>query len=703
MLPTATEGMWIASENGLHRYDYSQQLFSFIDLEPFNSGFANAEAVEFINIQPAADGSDSLYWFHIPYYGPFCYNSRSQQLLTFPEDFRKYFNTSVFSFYMDRDKRLWAGTDKFGLVGFDTKSRQVIQFDKIYFSGTWEWVTEMMEDSKKRLWLGTYKGLYMLDANRKTIIEIKKLNAELANSNSGLTVNSLAEDGRGRIWFTVSGNTEQNDAFGHYDPQRNLVQTWIANSGEELLKGMKFNDIESSREKVALATNRGLLLFNGNEKQPAFKLLDVNNGLINNFISNIIADKRGNIWCSNVFGISCYLTEKNFFINYSYTSSGIGALKHPSLTISPGSGNLYISQQGGINVVNPDEIMLQPLPRILFTGMQVFSKPFFNKKHQLLSGDVIRLKHYQNMVSFEFSGMCFSNANDNQYAYRLEGLEKDWNVSKENVASYTNLSPGRYTLLVKASNSSGTWTTQPSTLTVIITPPFWKTWWFIALVVLSIMVLLYALYRYRINQLLRIQRIRNTISRNLHDEIGSTLTSISILSAVSQQAVEKDPLQAKEMLEKIAGQSKAIQQNMSDIVWAIRSDNDKVDNLLVRIREYAAQTLEPLGIKTVIEAQEELLNKTLSLEARKEILLIFKESLNNIARHSGAKEVLMCLERNAGRLKFSISDNGQWKKGGIGSGTGLLSMQQRAVAIGGNFEVNHNNDGTSVILTIPLT
>lgn len=142
---------------------------------------------------------------------------------------------------------------------------------------------------------------------------------------------------------------------------------------------------------------------------------------------------------------------------------------------------------------------------------------------------------------------------------------------------------------------------------------------------------------------------------------------------------------------------------MSDIVWAIRNDTEKLESLFVRMREYATQTLEPLNIKLNLQVNESLLEKTLSIEARKEILLIYKEAVNNITKHSGADTVDISFSQQDNMLVFVVNDNGTWKGNGKTSGTGIGSMEQRAKAIGGKLEIKHAEKGTTLILRLPLT
>ena len=196
-------------------------------------------------------------------------------------------------------------------------------------------------------------------------------------------------------------------------------------------------------------------------------------------------------------------------------------------------------------------------------------------------------------------------------------------------------------------------------------------------------------------------KIRNGISQNLHDEIGSTLTSINILSNISQQAIDKEPSQAKEMIIKIANQSKTIQQNISDIVWSIRPDTDNIESLYTRMREFASQTLEPLEITFTINTDKTVQEKNIPMAARRELLLIYKEAINNIVKHSGAKIVDIKFTCNNKQLCMSISDNGVWK--GDSSGTGTKSMKQRAASLGGSFNINNDNNNTEVVTIIPIT
>ena len=205
----------------------------------------------------------------------------------------------------------------------------------------------------------------------------------------------------------------------------------------------------------------------------------------------------------------------------------------------------------------------------------------------------------------------------------------------------------------------------------------------------------------KLEQQTALLKIRNNISKDLHDEVGSTLTSINILSNVSQKVINVNIAETKIILQKIASQSKTIQQSMSDIVWSIQPHNEKIQNLIIRMREFASQTLEPLNIKLLFDADEELEQKSLSIECRKEVLLIYKEALTNISKHANANLVTVEFKKTSKTTaQLNIMDNGTWK--GENSGTGLRSMKERALAINSLLTINHCSVGTTLKLLINI-
>jgi len=212
--------------------------------------------------------------------------------------------------------------------------------------------------------------------------------------------------------------------------------------------------------------------------------------------------------------------------------------------------------------------------------------------------------------------------------------------------------------------------------------------------------------RYQLKQKFKAQQnilhMRQAISKDLHDEVGSTLTSISVLSQAGKYAITQTPDKATLLLNQISDQSKTVQQNLSDIVWAIRPDTHQTKSLMARIREYAAAALEPENILFSIEAEESVLEKSINEIKRKEIILIIKEALSNIVKHAHADRVTLYVTSFEKEMVFKINDNGRWKSKYDSTGTGIISMKDRARKLNGTLEINPGKAGTELTMKIPL-
>ncbi|MBS1661456.1 MAG: sensor histidine kinase [Bacteroidetes bacterium] len=209
----------------------------------------------------------------------------------------------------------------------------------------------------------------------------------------------------------------------------------------------------------------------------------------------------------------------------------------------------------------------------------------------------------------------------------------------------------------------------------------------------------------KIQQQEALLEIRNKIARDLHDDLGSTLTSIQILSQVSRNHLDKGQTETYSLLQKITEQSRQMQQSMSDIVWAIRSDNDKVENMIVRMREYLAQTLEAKNIQIGFQASEELLGYSFNMQQRKDIFLIFKEAVNNAAKYANCTHMDVSLRRCDNRIVLEMKDDGVgFDPETVRSSNGLKNMKARAASLKAGFHIESAPDlGTTVRLDLPLT
>ena len=270
----------------------------------------------------------------------------------------------------------------------------------------------------------------------------------------------------------------------------------------------------------------------------------------------------------------------------------------------------------------------------------------------------LRLPYRQNEVSFNFAALDFVSPRRFNYYYQLSGYDTKWiDAGNRNYVAYTNLPPGRYVFKVKAAQQLND--NSPVTqLTIIIDPPFWRTAWFVILCVGVLAGLLYAIYRYRINQLLRLQQVRDRIATDLHDDIGTTLTNISILSELSKKKLGQKE-DAGTFLDRIAEEVHNSSQALDDIVWSINTKNDTLEQTVARMRRYAAEVFDAANISYSLELEEQFERYKLNMEQRRDCFLIFKEAINNIYKHANAKRVQIKVWIEKGHLHMNIQDDGK--------------------------------------------
>jgi len=441
-----------------------------------------------------------------------------------------------------------------------------------------------------------------------------------------------------------------------------------------------------------------------------FTRYTMKNGLSNNVVYGILSDNLGSLWMSTNKGISKYSIAKNIFHNYEKKDGLQGDEFNRYAYCKTTDGTLYFGGVNGFNYFNPADLEGNTTPpATLITTISVINKPVgIGDQTNILQRaayltDKITLQYADNMVSFEFAAMDFLHPTKNTYQYKLVGFDKDWiDNGTAHTATYTNLDPGTYTFLVRGVTSTGVVSQKSTAMLLVVLPPWYLTWWFRTLAVIAIVTAAYLFYRYRLNQALKLQGIRNKIASDLHDEIGSNLSSISIFSDVAKEDAAGQPVSA--VLDKISSYTQESMEAMSDIVWMINAGNDRFENIIVRMRQLAVELIEAKKSTLHLEIDERLNTIKLDMNQRKNFWLIYKEALNNIAKYADAANVWVKLTLEHKYLLLTIKDDGKgFDTTTLSSGNGLKNMQQRAIALNGNINIiSAKNKGTSVHLRARL-
>ena len=333
----------------------------------------------------------------------------------------------------------------------------------------------------------------------------------------------------------------------------------------------------------------------------------------------------------------------------------------------------------------------------------MFDKPL--KPYQSIwAQKEIHLSYNENFFSFEFVALDYTAPQNNQYAYMLEGFDNDWiYCGTRRYAAYTNLGGGEYIFRVKGSNNDRVWNEQGTSIMVIIAPPFWRTWWFIVLSISTFITIIYLIYHYRVNQLLKIERMRTRIATDLHDDIGASLSRIALFSEVAKEEASKASPRLLEMSQKIGDNARELLDAVGTLVWSIDPRHDRFDDVITHMKNFAQEMFSVKGIEYSLDIQPELSKLRLPLDVRKNLLLVFKEAVNNVVKHADCKTAQVSMRLVDGLLEMNITDDGKGLPAhGTHDGHGLTNMKLRAQAMNADLSI-HSRDGKGAVVSLRLS
>ena len=597
------------------------------------------------------------------------------------------------------DGNLWAVSYDEGLHKLDRKSGKFITIHSTRDNAdtTFHNISNcIVEDLDKKLWIGTNNGLKCYDLKTKIFSGFEK-NYRDTNQLSNDVIVDLYCDPEGILWIAGTNGltlfntkTRQIKIFKHDDNDPHTLST---NHLSHLYLG--------KNEKVWIGTEGGGLN-EFDKKSEQFVSYTSKDGLPDNSIYGILSDDHGNLWLSTNKGL-CKFTppdSKNKTAvcrNYNQSDGLPGDEFYYNTCVKGDDGTLYFASTGGFIAFKPDDLTdNQFIPPVLITDLSVLNKSISaNDSTGILKlpadeAKEITLAYKQNNFSFTFSALSYVHPEKNQYAYKLEGYDKDWvyTDASKRFANYTNLDPATYTFKVKGSNNDGVWNETPAEIKIIILPPWWQTGWFKLVCVIIIGTILYTIYSIRMQKVRDIRRIRNKIASDLHDDLGATLSSISIMSELVNQQVKEHSPQASFLLEKIGSSSRSMIESVNDMVWAINPQNDSFENIIKRMKTFASDILSARDIAFHFDFDKNLMQSKLKMEMRRNFYLIFKEAVNNIAKYSQATNAFVMIWNRENNLKMTIRDDGSgFEMNTVKAGNGLVYMRQRAAVMKAKFNL----------------
>jgi signal transduction histidine kinase/ligand-binding sensor domain-containing protein len=693
------QNIWIATNNnGLYRFNPSQQFFRNIrQINRMTGNPGDGSMMSFIRTKQgtilAGTWGDGIY----------NYDTNFKMIPLNIRGFNEKITPSMWSMYPSKDSNtIWIGAQP-GIFEINQATRTSKFYNPPILQN--RTIRQVAEDKHGNLWIGTQSiGLFKW-AKEKTrpndsFGQVKMKFDDGVSQFNAVPVSQILKiyiDPKGYVWVATSSRglyviNPDNDKvilhFGMDEPaERKLLWDGVASV-------LQYDDTT-----MVIAAN-GLHLYN-TKLQKITKSIPLPESIPGS-IAAMEKDKQGYLWVSMTGGIFRVNPKNEIFIHFDRVD-GIDNdhfILAASYTLP--DGKILFGADNQFVVFDPLQVHINyPAPAVTITGINVMNRSL--SVDSLLKRNRIELGHANNAISIEFSALSYGGTFI--IKYKLEGLDKEWQRAETiGKAVYSHLAPGAYNLLLKSEDAEGRPSKNITKLTIKVNPLFWKTWWFLGLLILTGICILYLLDKLRMQKLRATESIRTRIATSLTEDMSNSLSSINISSELAKRKIDTDAARTKEYISQISDTSNRMVNAMSDMVWSINPSSETMEDLIDRMKIYAAEIENLYNVDIVFAIDKAITSMKLDMENRYELLSVFKEAVVNAGRHSGGRHIQAVLRNKKLRLIMLVEDDGKgFDTDAKALSRGISDMRRRAAAINANFYIESNiNTGTIVKLEIPV-
>lgn len=704
------EAMWIATHHGLYRTVLAdKQIHTTVLSEA--SGIAEHGVY---NLFP--DDLDSSDWTLLNTTdGLFAWNFNTGEFRKVPPRTNRGMGDPLvpnFRFQISPEEEFWS-------VGFQGLYRckgercELVIADSIIEPGNrdWRWfISNVRRDGQGRFWVAAESKLALIDGEDIQFFTPPAIIDERGDTlMAKASFNQFIFDKHENIWI-ISDFSMQKHLIGLYrfDTKAREFEFFCHHHNPQ------FPDVENIfnhaliGDQIWCTTSSGIIRFNPYDEVHAFDLVTYNDWLPTSGCFDIQPGPRNEAWITTSAGLIRWRADDNVRIfkrTDGFFENNPGNLRRGA------DGRFYLFSEAYVTWFYPDSLRsnrksIQPyLTRVLVNSAEYVSDiapPYLSE---------LNLKYDENTLAFSFSALDFAKTKNLVYSYKLEGSDQDWiETSSNSIITLSNLDGGNYVFKVRVRYSDEDWSDRMLVLKIHIQTAWFMSWWFFTMIGIVVACFIYFLARFRLNQLLRLHKVRNRIATDLHDDVGSALSSLVLYSDLLSRTDMSEDKQ-REIASKIRETAHDSVESMRDIVWSIKSTNDDFDTTQKYMQRLALDMVEPAGIAFNLESDPSLSDLKLSMEIRKNLILIFKESINNARKYSGADRIIVRLYKEHHALVMEIEDNGKGidlsakqPDSHAGTGNGIPNMRKRAAELNGKFSMeSERGRGTRIMLKIPLT
>lgn len=552
------------------------------------------------------------------------------------------------------------------------------------------------EDRAGTLWVATNAGELAWYDREKSPDHIHFEHARLAPSpNVALPPRWMLRVRSGELWLApydglarwIDGHLDPLELEPHAPPpqSRCLYQDHASN----LWVGTRHAGVWRTRDPAAT--------------HPTFERVPMGEGLISQAVWSIAEDAHGRLYLGTGRGVDRIDPETGSVVHIGSREGLAGEIVTHCITDR--HGRIWVATSGGVSRLDPEIDDPTPAPpSVWITTVRVAGEEVAIDPRGVREVDAGVHPASENDVEIRFTAPCFRGESTLAFQYRLQGVDADWSPpGLQRSVNYARLDAGSYRFQVRAVHAAGVESPWNAQVAFTIRPPFWRSWWFVGSCTGVAAAVAFVVHRAKVKRLLALERIRTQIATDIHDDMGSGLAQIAILSEVAKRQGQET---ARSHMDEIARLARGMRDSMSDIVWSIDPSKDHFVDLVQRMRQVTFNLLEAEGVSVEFDApgEAEMASVPLGPDRRRHVLLMFKELVSNVARHAGASRVGVEIRLTQEVLRLSVEDDGcGFDTGARAHGHGLSGLRRRAEGLNAEVSIESKRGaGTKAVVVIRI-
>jgi signal transduction histidine kinase/ligand-binding sensor domain-containing protein len=675
--------VWIGTDRGLEKYDPWAVRFNRLH-------FANDPPIKFggdVNTFWQDNQNPDIVWISAWIDGIYRWNRKTNQVEHFNHKNTPMTDIGIFDLVQDKQGNIWLASGG-GISRFNYQKKEW-KFFRDFFSrkGVVNNALCMLKAQNEWLWFGcNYEGLWYIDPKQLQPTRWRFADIDWTERHY---ITKIIEDSKGTIWVASHAGVYR------VKPTENLTEKIPL--GKYGKQRVAINSIFQSRNQHFWVLGSSFILELDKNTQ-LLKEINLQSGLRGHPYS-IIEDELGYLWIGTDNGLYL-LNPKTYKMRHFTQEDGIVKNVIDSKINRLPSGEVFLGFGGAANYFKPQYFKYNSRPPILtFKAIKINNEP-----RKIDFKQTLTLQPHEIILNFSFVALNYTLSEKNKYAYKMEGFEEKWVYTEDMQANYTNLAPGNYTFRVIGANNDGIWNREGIAIKLVVLAPFYQQWWFRLAISALIVGVVWGIWNYRQKQREKLDAIRNRIAKDLHDDMGSTLSSIRIYSEVLQRQLADNQPNSLPLLQRISQGAATLSESMQDIIWSIKTEYDSLEDMLARMRAFALKLLEAKNIQFKTIISENFKNIQLNIAQRRNIYLIFKEAINNSVKYAECSEVELNLQIFDNQLVMIIQDNGKgFDLEAVSRGNGLQNFQKRAQELKGTCVIDSEiGKGTRVELRLKV-